>query len=259
MARSWRLGDFWGELCVTKEIASAQADQLIGITRMALSPNKDLRGYFHGTAMCRSALLRAERYEELIELVSGDCLWHYKRFAALALVAQGKTDEAIAYAEASRNPWASHEDIDHLCERALIAAGRADEAYRRYGLAAHTASTYIGTLRAVAKKYPHKNPNEILRDLVRATPGEEGKWFAAAKDLKLYPEALDLASRSPCEPKTLTRAARDFLEEQPRVRPGLRVAGVALALRRPWLRDHLGRCVGGLPLDHGGRRAAGQG
>lgn len=50
---------------------------------------------------------------------------------------------------------------------------------------------------------------------MRATPGEEGKWFAAAKDLKLYAEALDLASRSPCEPKTLTRAARDFLEKQP--------------------------------------------
>lgn len=33
----------------------------------------------------------------------------------------------------------------------------------------------------------------------------------------MYPEALDLASRSPCdcEPKTLTRAAREFLEVQP--------------------------------------------
>lgn len=208
-----RLGDFWGELCVTNEIASAWADRLIGITRMALSPNKKLRGHFHGTTMCCSALLRAGRCDELIDLVAVDCLWHYKRYAAKALAAQGKIDEAIAYAEASRNPWASDWDINRICEETLLGAGRVEEAYRRYGLISNTASTYVGTLRAIAKKYPEKKPNEILRDLARRTPGEEGKWFAAAKDLKMYAEALDLASRSPAEPKTLTRAARDFLEK----------------------------------------------
>jgi hypothetical protein len=224
-----RLGDHWGELCATKEIASAQADRLIGITRMALRPDKQLRAHFHGTSMCCSALLRAERYDELIDLVSVDCLWHYKRFAAKALAAQGKTDEAIAYAESCRNPWASAWDINRICEESLLAAGRVEDAYRRYGLVANTAGTYVGTLRAIAKKYPDKKPNEILRDLVRRTPGEEGKWFAAAKDLKMYPEALDLASRSPCEPKTLTRAARDFLEKHTEFALG---AGL-LALR--WL------------------------
>lgn len=223
------LADSWGELCVTREIASAQADQLLGITRMALSPDKTLRGHFHGTAMCCSALLRAERYGELIELVSGDCLWHYKRFAALALAAQGKTDEAVAFAEACRSPWAGAWDINRVCEQTLIAAGRTEEAYRRYGLVGNTAGTYVGTLRAIAKRYPDKKPHEILSDLVRASPGGEGKWFAAAKDLKLYAEALDLASRSPCEPKTLTRAARDFLEKQPEFAHGCGL----LALR--WL------------------------
>ena len=111
----------------------------------------------------------------------------------------------------------------------MIAAGRADEAYLRYGLVSNTASTYVGTLRAIAKKYPEKKPNEILRDLVRAAPGQEVKWFAAAKDLKMFPEALDLASRSPCEPKTLTRAARDFLEKRTEFALGCGV----LALR--WL------------------------
>lgn len=207
------LADHWGELCVTREIASTEADRLLGITRMALSPQKELRGHFHGTTMCCTALLRAERYEELIELLSVDCLWHYKRYAAKALAALGKTDEAIAYAEASRNPWASDWDINRVGEEILMGAGRVEEAYRRYGLVSNTASTYVGRLRAIAKKYPGKKTNEILRDLVRATPGEEGKWFAAAKDLEMYPEALDLAGRSPCEPKTLTRAARDFLEK----------------------------------------------
>ncbi len=143
------LACYWGELCVTREIASTEADRLLDITRMALSPKKELRGHFHGTTMCCSALLRAERYDELIELLSVDCLWHYKRYAAKALAALGRTDEAIAYAESSRNPWAADWDINRVCEEILLTAGRVEEAYRRYGLVSNTASTYVGTLRAV--------------------------------------------------------------------------------------------------------------
>ena len=50
---------------------------------------------------------------------------------------------------------------------------------------------------------------------MKTTPGDEGKWFAAAKDAGLYDEALALASRTPCDPRTLTRAARDHAEEEP--------------------------------------------
>jgi hypothetical protein len=50
---------------------------------------------------------------------------------------------------------------------------------------------------------------------VKTTPGDEGKWFAAAKDAGLFDEALALAGRTPCDPKTLTRAARDFIDEHP--------------------------------------------
>lgn len=32
---------------------------------------------------------------------------------------------------------------------------------------------------------------------------------------KIYLEALELANRSPCDPKTLTRAARDMAETEP--------------------------------------------
>ena len=55
----------------------------------------------------------------------------------------------------------------------------------------------------------------MLEHLAAATPGAEGKWFAAAKDAGLYEEALQLASRSPCDPRTLTRAARDYAEREP--------------------------------------------
>ena len=46
-------------------------------------------------------------------------------------------------------------------------------------------------------------------------PGDEGRWFAAAKDARLFDEAVALANRTPCDPKTLTRAARDFAEKNP--------------------------------------------
>ena len=50
---------------------------------------------------------------------------------------------------------------------------------------------------------------------MKTTPGDEGKWFAAAKDAGLYDEALALASRTPCDPKTLSRAARDHVQTEP--------------------------------------------
>ena len=76
------------------------------------------------------------------------------------------------------------------------------------------AGTYIGTFRAVARKYPHKS-GEILRDLIRTMPGEEGKWFAAAKEEGFHDVALAVARSSPCDPRTLTRAARDLAAERP--------------------------------------------
>ena len=56
-----RLADAWGQLCASKEVASTWADLLVGSTQMALSPDRALRGYFHGTSACLSALYRAER------------------------------------------------------------------------------------------------------------------------------------------------------------------------------------------------------
>ena len=93
----------------------------------------------------------------------------------------GRKAEAIRYAESCRSPWASDRDIDALCEEILLSSGLVDEAYAHYGLRANRAGTYLATFRAVERKYPRKRALEILADLVRTTPGEEGKWFAAAK------------------------------------------------------------------------------
>jgi len=66
-------------------------------------------------------------------------------------------------------------------------------------------------------------------DLVRFSPGQEGKWFAAAKDIGFLTEAVSLARQSPCDPRTLTRASRDFAVTQPAF--ALEVGLLAL----PWL------------------------
>jgi hypothetical protein len=51
--------------------------------------------------------------------------------------------------------------------------------------------------------------------ICESTPGEEGKWFASAKSAGLYDEAIALANKTPCDPKTLTRAAKEEAAEHP--------------------------------------------
>ncbi len=209
------LADHWGELCGSREVASGWADRLLGITRLALSPDKELRSHFHGTTACLAALYRAERYGDILDVLKRETFWPYKRWAVMAIGAMGKTTEAVALAESSRGPWTSDADVDALCEQMLLSSGFVEEAYARYGLRANRGGTYLATFRAVARKYPHKTPELILADLVGSTPGEEGKWFTAAKELGLYTAAIELARASPCDPKTLARAARDHAATHP--------------------------------------------
>jgi hypothetical protein len=220
------LAEHWGELCASAELASTWADRLLDTAKMALSPDPTLGGYFHGTSACLSALYRAERYPEIVNLVPPSAIWHYQEWVVKALAAMGKKADAIRYAEACRGPWTPDGAVDALCEEILLSSGLMEEAYRRYGLTANTRGTYLATFRAVSKKYPLKSSPELLADLVGTTPGHEGKWFAAAKDAGLFDEALQLASRSSCDPKTLTRAARDALSS--RTRWSLQVGLLAL-------------------------------
>src|ERR1700674_1090040 len=62
------LGDLWGELCASRELASVWADALFD----GLRENWERRqpgDYFHGTAVCLSSLLAAGRYQELLKLL----------------------------------------------------------------------------------------------------------------------------------------------------------------------------------------------
>ena len=132
-----------------------------------------------------------------------------------ALAAQGRIDEAIHYAEQSLGLNHGPSDMARTCEEILLAAGRGEEAYRRFAYTANRAGSHLATFRAIKKKYPGKAPRAILDDLIAQTPDEVGKWFATAKTLGLLDLALDLARRSPVDIGTLLRAARDHLDSEP--------------------------------------------
>jgi hypothetical protein len=156
----------------------------------------------------------ADRNEELLELLKlmPYKAWHYRKWGVKALSAMGKRAEALQYAEDSGGKNESPFEIARGCEEILLTDGSVEDAYHRYALEANRKATNLATFRAIVQKYPNKNPRDILIDLAASSPGEEGKWFAAAKSAGFYPEALELANRSPCDPKTLTRAVRDMAE-----------------------------------------------
>lgn len=131
------------------------------------------------------------------------------------LANRGQIDEAITYLRERAGSTTSETSIARFAEVELLKAGRRAEAFNQYALLANQANTHIATFRAVAKKYPELAKDKLLNHLIASTPGETGKWFATAKTLKLFEQATRLAWASPCDPKTLNRAARDHLKTQP--------------------------------------------
>lgn len=211
------MGDYWGELCATQEIASEWVDRLAETVEHVWRRSNEEYGFFHGTSMCLSALLASGQHERLLALIDlyPRKFWAYRQWGVQALVALGRKAEAIRYAEETRGLNEPSSRIAEVCEGILLASGMADEAYARYAFEANQAGTYLATFRAICKKYPGHTPVSILADLVDRTPGEEGKWFAAAKDAKLFDVALDLARKSPVDHRTLLRAVDDFTEAEP--------------------------------------------
>lgn len=209
------LPDYWGELCVTPRLASKWADEFIDAVRLAWSE----RGgrYFKGTNACLSALFTANRYDDILDLLKQAPFkwWHYHVWGVKALVAKGRKAEALRYAEESTGLNDSPAAVAEFCEGILLSSGLAEEAYTRYAIPASQRMTYLATFQTIVKKYPGKEKRDILQDLVASTPGQEGKWFAAAKWAGFYDEAIRLANLSPCDPKVLMRASRDMAVELP--------------------------------------------
>jgi hypothetical protein len=203
--------DHWGELCGSAEVASHWADEILPLLRSAWADLQHFN-YVTGTSLCLSSLVAAGRHQELLDVLALERhpFWPYRRFGVEALLAQGRTDDALAYAESSRGLNNPESSIDATCEGILLNAGRADEAYERYALTANQANTGLATFRLIVKKYPQRDPKQILLDLAESS-GDTGRWFAAAKDAGFLDLALQFAKSGRTDPRTLSRAARDLL------------------------------------------------
>ena len=205
------LPDHWGELCVTPKRASEWADRFIEGVRLVCNPGQPRGGYFKGTTVRLSAFCAAGRHDDLLTLLdlAPYKFWHDRQWGVRAFIAQGKTAAAIRYAEGSRGLNQPENQISAACEQILLRGGLWREAYDRYALDANRRGTYLATFISLTSKYPHIEPKAILGDLIDRTPGENGKWFAAAKSVGLLAEAAELVRTGPCDPKTLARAARE--------------------------------------------------
>ncbi len=223
------LGERWGDVCGSPEIASQWADELFSVVQKTWEETRQgTFSYFRGTDACLSCLLAAGRHRELLDLIESAprISWHIRRYGVRALVAMDKKGEAIKYAKASYGLNDSPIAIDQACEEILLSSGLYDEAYQQFGLTVNRGGTNLATFRNIAKKYPMKDQLQILEDLIESTPGEEGKWFATAKWLGMLPLALKLAHQSPCDPKTLNRAARDYMDKEPKFALGVAMASL---------------------------------
>jgi hypothetical protein len=141
--------------------------------------------------------------------------YNWITFGEQTRVTSRERRRALAYAEASRGLNEPDAAIDAACEKILLEAGRTEEAYEKYALTANVSSTGLATFRAIARKYPRRDPKKILLDLA-ASSGDSGRWFAAAKDAGFLDLALEFATKGQTDPRTLSRASRDLLEKDAR-------------------------------------------
>lgn len=212
------LGDHWGSLCASPALASEWADQLLPSVRNVLSSRSNgVFGFFTGTGACYSALFAANRHDELLAVLANEPkpLWTYLKWVGKVLVARGQIDLAIETMAQRSGTNTDPLVLARFAEDALLSVNRRKEAFERYALLANQANSNIGTYRALTKKYHELDPKQLFAYLVAAYRGEEGKWFATAKTLKLFDEATRLAWASPCDPRTLTRAAKTHASSHP--------------------------------------------
>ena len=210
------LADYWGELCVSSALASSWADRFLPIVQQAWG-SSDRGSYTLEITPCLSSLLSAGRHIEIIELLKQAPFtwWHYRRWGVKALCGLGQHKEAVEFAEASLGINDPKSEIAIACESILLELGCIDEAYDQYAYEANQKTTNLATFRAIGKKYPHKSAKEILCDLAQREPGSEGKWFAAAKSAEQFELAVAWIRQSPTDPRTLSRAARDYALKHP--------------------------------------------
>jgi hypothetical protein len=131
------ISDRFGEIAAFPTLMRLHADRDLDFIREAWADHARF-SHIATATLTLSCLLEAGRHDELLALleVRKTRLW-FEKFAAEALLRQGREDAALARAAAlldgDRQPWGRRE-IARFCEAILVRQGKADEAYRRFGL-----------------------------------------------------------------------------------------------------------------------------
>lgn len=205
-----RLAEHWGALCATPERAAAWAERLLPAARAGLATAASIA--------CLAGQVAAGRYDEALALLAGREVevWPERQFGVRALAARGDVDAALVYARASNPLGHRHaQDIARVCEAVLRAAGRDDEAYVGYAFVAHAQQNCRLTFEALRRAYPRVGASRLLEDLLAASPGQEGRWFATACALRFHALAVEIIKNSPGDPRTLLRIGLGRLEADP--------------------------------------------
>lgn len=165
----------WGELCGSNELRQKWLEDLLPILKASWFAGENSR-YFRGEIACLSCLLESGRHQELLDLVKrhSSGLWHTQRFGVKALLALGRPEEALDYADQLRGHYASGSVIDQECEAILLSGGKREEAYSRYAFSANRRGIGVATFRTLSEKYPEKDPKEILDDLIGSARERKG-------------------------------------------------------------------------------------
>ena len=207
--------DNWGELCRSTEVASYWADRLLDLLRTAWSDPRP-GNYVRGTSVCLSSLLAAGRHRELLEVLALKQFpnWDDRKFGMQALLSQGRVDEALAYAEASRGlnqPDAANVDLPMPPEPfgtyaeavqtgtllflsgMLPAAGRGAKCVGRLGaeldVEAGRKAAHLAARNALAVARQHLgSPDNVIR-MVRL-----GVWVVTSEGVRHQPKVADAAS-----------------------------------------------------------------
>lgn len=205
-----RLAEHWGALCGTVTRAASWALRLLPAAREGVATVSSVA--------CLASQVAAGEPAAALELLAARpiAVWPERQFGVRALAARGEVDAALVYAAASNPLGHRHaQDIARVCEGVLLAAGRREAAYREFALSAHTRQNCRQTFEALLRSYPEVGASQLLEDLIAASPGQEGRWFATACALRFHALAAEIAGRSPCDPRTLIRAGAQRLAVDP--------------------------------------------
>ena len=172
------ISECFGEIAAHPALINLHADRDLDLVRATWSDHARFTHVATAT-LTLSCLLEAGRHDELLALLAmkKTRLWFDEKFAAEALLRQGRDDAALARAAAlmqeDRQPYGRH-DIARFCEAILVRQGKADEAYRRFGLPAAAGNTWLAMWRDLVKRYPERDTRALLQDLI-ALHGRKGK------------------------------------------------------------------------------------